>query len=199
LPGKYAGQRSWLAQVMTEFDGGKFRAGFSFGAVSTQYHPGAHDFLDRGEQTLTPRLISLEWNEETWSLTAEYEQVKNRGRKYGLGGAGPEDPNTVEAWYVQGTYRISPDTRVYLRRDEFYFDKDDKSGSAFAAANPFVPSHVLYAKDWVLGVRKDWGAWAFSAEAHHIDGTAWLSPMDTPLPKQSGNWHMLLLQAAYRF
>ena len=199
LPGEFRGQKSWLAQLMTEFDGGKLRMGLSFGTVSTRYHPGVIDLLGPGEQTLRPRLLSLEWNEEKWSLTTEYEQVKNRGQDYGLGGIGPEDPNTVEAWYVQGTYRVDTNLHVYLRRDEFYFDKDDKSGAAFGAANPLVPRHVLYAKDWVLGARKEWQGWSLSAEVHHINGTAWLSPMDTPIPTQKGDWQMFLLQAAYRF
>lgn len=199
LPGEFKGQRSWLAQFMTELDGGKLRMGLSFGTVSTRYHPGAIDLLGPGEQTLRPMLFSLEWNEEKWSLTTEYERVKNRGQGYGLGGVGPEDPNTVEAWYVQGTYRVDTDLHVYLRRDEFYFDKDDKSGFVFAAANPLVPRHVLYAKDWVLGVRRDWKDWSLSAEVHQVDGTAWLSPMDTPIANQKGDWRMILFQAAYRF
>lgn len=199
LPGEFRGQSSWLAQIMTDLDGGRFRVGLSFGTVSTRYHPAAIDLLGPGEQSLRPRLLSLEWNEEKWSLTTEYEQVKNRGYGYGLGGVGPEDPNTVEAWYVQGTYRVDANLHVYVRRDEFYFDKNDKTGAAFAAANPLVPRHVLYAKDWVLGVRREWRDWSLSTEIHQVDGTAWLSPMDTPIANQKGDWHMLLFQAAYRF
>jgi hypothetical protein len=199
LPGEYRGQRSWLAQFMTELDGGRLRMGLSFGTVSTRYHPGAIDLLGPGEQTLRPRLLSLEWNEEKWSLTTEYEQVKNSGNGYGLGGVGPEDPNTVEAWYVQGTYRVDANLHVYLRRDEFYFDKDDKSGASCAAANPLAPRHVCYAKDWVLGTKREWKGWSLSAEIHQVDGTAWLSPMDTPIANQKKDWRMVLFQAAYRF
>ena len=188
---------------MGEIGGGKLRLGLSLGKVTTQYKPGPLDPLGPGENILRPRLVSIEWNEESWSLTGEYEQVKNRGRGYGLGGAGPEDPNTVEAWYIQGTYRLTPALRFYLRRDEFYFDKDDKSGAAFAAANPPLAAHVLYSKDWVLGVRREWKNWSLSAEVHDVDGTAWLSPLDTPIlppsPPPEKNWRMILLQAAYRF
>jgi hypothetical protein len=202
-PGKYQGGNSWLGQILGEMDGGRLRLGVSFGKVAMQYEPGPGDLLGRGESVLRPLLLSAEWNEEKWSLTGEYEQAKNQGRNYGLGGKGPEDPNTVEAWYLQGTYRLTPALRLYLRRDAFYFDKEDKSGAAFAAANPPWPGHVLYAKDWVLGVRRDWKAWSLSAEVHDIDGTAWLSPLDTPIlppaPPPVKNWHMILLQAAYRF
>lgn len=203
MPGVYQGRNSWLGQVMGEMGGGKLRLGVSLGKVTTRYKPGSLDPLGPGENILRPRLVSVEWNEEKWSLTGEYEQVKNRGRNYGLGGAGPEDPNTVEAWYIQGTYRLTPALRFYLRRDEFYFDKDDKSGAAFAAANPPLAAHVLYSKDWVLGARRDWKDWSLSAEVHDIVGTAWLSPLDTPIlppaPPPEKNWHMILLQVAYRF
>lgn len=205
MPGRYKGKWSWLGQVMTEMDGGRLRMGLTLGQVATEYRPARNPPLDflSGEQELRPRLLSLEWNEENWSLTGEYEQVKNSGKNYGLGGAGPEEPNTVEAWYLQGTYRLSPSLRVYLRRDVSYFDKDDKSGSRFAAANPPFPAHLVYSREWVLGVRQDWKNWAFSAEVHDIEGTGWLSPLDTPIlppsPPPEKDWRMILLQAAYRF
>ena len=80
----------------------------------------------------------------------------------------------------------------------FYFDKSDHSGEDFASiagANPWI----RYAKDWTLGVRKDIDRWTLSAEWHQIDGTAWLSPADTPYNQQSQEWDLLLLQAAWRF
>ena len=196
-PGSFRGRNSWLGQWMAERDGGRLRIGLTIGVVKNQYRPGAVDPLTAGESTFKPTLLSLEWNEEMWSLAAEYGQVKSISKNYGPFGAAIEQPNTVEAWYLQGTYRINPQLQIYLRRDELYLDKDDKNGAQFAG--PGRPAHLKYAKDWVLGVKREWNAWALSGEIHSIDGTAWLSPLDTPILGQKGTWHMFLLQAAYRF
>jgi len=196
--GSYEGENSWLGQVMTEMAGGRMRLGLSGGRVVSAYKPGPADPIGRGRSILRPLLLSVEWNEERWSLAGEYERVRNNGEGYGLGGNGPEDPNTVEAWYIQGTWRVTPSRSVYLRRDAFYFDRDDKSGKAFAALNG-VQASVMYSKDWVLGARQDWKRWSFSAEVHQVEGTAWLSPLDTPIANQQKSWRMLLLQAAYQF
>jgi hypothetical protein len=61
------------------------------------------------------------------------------------------------------------------------------------------PAYATFSKDWTVGARYDLNAWSFSAEYHKVDGTLWLSPLDTPLPSQKERWNMLLLQAAWRF
>ncbi|HNQ03447.1 MAG TPA: hypothetical protein PKH69_02425 [Thiobacillaceae bacterium] len=197
-PGSYHGRNSWLGQILAERDGGKLRLGLTLGQVKARYRPGMPDVFSAGESTLKPRLLSLEWNSENWSITGEYGRIRNQGRGYGPFGAGLEDPNTVETWYLQGTYRLDPALQVYLRRDAFYLNRKDRHGAGFAAATG-LPPYLGYAEGWVLGARRDLGAWAFSGEVHRTEGTGWLSPMDTPLLSQRKNWRMLLLQAAYRF
>lgn len=196
--GHFKGRNSLLSQIMAEKDGGRLRLGLTLGQVKTQYRPGSPDLFTAGESTLKPWLFSLEWNNESWSITGEYGQTKNVGKNYGPYGAGLEDPNTVEAWYIQGTYRIDQWLQIYLRRDAFYFNKDDRHGKKYAASTGLPPS-LFYAKSWTLGSRRDVGDWVFSGEIHFTEGTGWLSPLDTPLLSQKKNWRLYLLQAAYRF
>ena len=198
-PGTLVGDTSWLGQVMTEIDGGRWRVGLTLGDVNMHFEPSAgmailfpplHPLhLDGGRNRLTPYVLSLEHNAEKYSLTGEYSQVKHDSRDYGSSAlaVGLQRPNTIEAWYLQATYRATPDWRIYLRRDEIYLDKDNKA----------MPQ--TFAKDWTLGVRYDLNAWSFSAEYHKVDGTLWLSPLDTPLASQKQYWDMLLLQAAWHF
>lgn len=198
-PGTLVGDTSWLGQVMTEIDGGRWRVGLTLGDVNMHFEPSAAMAsqpvflqLARGRNRLTPYVLSLEHNTEKYSFTGEYSQVKHDSRNYAssplnLLANGLQQPNTLEAWYLQATYRPTPDWRVYLRRDEIYLDKDNKT-------NP-----QTFAKDWTVGVRYDLNAWSFSAEYHKVDGTLWLSPLDTPLASQKERWDMILMQAAWRF
>ena len=194
--GEFHGRSSWLGQIMYEREGGLWRAGLSLGDLAIKYRPGVVDPFNAGHTDLSTWVLSLEHNSENWSVTAEYGQTKVRSREYGIPIV--ERDNTTEAWYVQATRRFPGDWQVFLRYDVFYFDKSDHSGEDFASiagANPWI----RYAKDWTLGVRKDIDRWTLSAEWHQIDGTAWLSPADTPYNQQSQEWDLLLLQAAWRF
>lgn len=194
--GRFTGQPSWLGQAMLERDGGRWRAGLSLGRMAMQYHPGTIDPFRAGNTELPTWVMSLEHNAEMWSLTAEYGQTSVRSRGYGIPIV--EKDNTTEAWYVQATRRLGNGWQGFLRYDVFYFDKQDRNGRAFAlAANR--PAHTRFAKDWTVGLRKDIGGWSWSGEWHHVDGTAWLSPTDTPVAATVRKWDLLLLQGAWYF
>lgn len=200
LPGHFAGRNSWLGQVLLDV-GGSWHLGLSVGEMNMAYRPGALPPVDElaGRHSLPTWVLSLEHNSEDWSFIAEYGQTTVRARNY----SAPTDDNTTEAWYVQATRRFGEGWQAYLRYDVLYFDRHDKDGTQFASDPTIVflgiPAYSRFAKDWVLGLRHDRGPWAFSGEFHRVEGTAWLSPMDTPYTVQERGWHMFLLQAAYRF
>lgn len=207
-PGALKGDTSWTGQIMADINGGRWRVGLTLGDVNMHFTPDASMALEpapfrlaRGRNRLTPAVLSLEHNAEKFSFTSEYSQVKHDSRDYGTSplAMALQNPNTLEAWYLQATYRPTPDWRFYLRRDVIYLDKDDKKG---AQITPPRTPYMFYAKDWTLGARYNMDAWTFSAEYHKVDGTLWVSPLDSPiLPvnTQSKDWDMLLLQAAWRF
>jgi len=193
MPGHFEGKGSWLGQVM--FDaGGRWRLGLSMGEMNMDF-----DTLG-GSHSLPTWVLSLEHNSEDWSFTAEYGQTTVKARDY----PGSSDDNTTEAWYVQATRRLGSGWQGYLRYDVLYFDKDDKDGSQFAS-DPIIaflgfPADSRFAKDWVVGMRRDMGAWSLSGEFHRVDGNAWISMLDNPVPAAMiRKWNMLLLQAAWRF
>jgi len=193
-PGNYQSDTSWLGQVMADLDGGRWRLGLTLADVNLHYQPGA-DLTMNARNRLTPIVLSVERNTEWYSLTGEYSQIKHDSMNTGTDPLVPllKKPNTLETWYLQATWRPSPDWRVYLRRDEIYLDKEDKKGGLGGLG------YLTFAKDWTLGTRYDFDAWTLSAELHKVQGTLWLSPLDTPLANQKENWNLLLLQAAWRF
>jgi len=189
--GHFKGKDSWLGQAMLESEGGRWRAALSLGEMSMKYYPGTGDIFSAGQSRVPIRVLSLEHNTEHWSLTTEYAQTAGRSRGYNIPIV--EQDNTPEAWYAQATRRFGEGWQGFLRYDVFYADKSDRGGSRF------TPSYMRFAKDWSVGVRRDIGRWAWSGEWHHVDGTAWLSPTDTPIAASVRKWDLLLLQGAWYF
>lgn len=208
-PGHLEGETSWLGQLMFDLNGGRWRLGVSAGNVGVRYQrAGVADPALAGQSDLNTWTVSAQKNTSDWSLTAEYSQTHNQGQGYGSVPGLPlaQRGNTVEAWYVQGTWRITPTWAAHLRRDVLYIDKDDQDGSRFyqLSLDPLnspipLPPHMMFGKGWTLGLRHDMGNWSIWGEWSRVSGTAWLSPQDTPLLAQQKNWDMLHLQAAWRF
>jgi len=194
--GHFTGKASWLGQAMSESEGGRWRVGLSLGQMAMKYHPGAVDPFTAGQTRLPLLVLSLEHNTEHWSFTGEYSQPTVY--MSGYGDPAIEKDNTAEAWYLQATHRWGDGWQGFLRYDVFYADKDDRDGTRFSATLPY-PAHLRFAKDWAVGVRRDIGRWTWSGEWHHVDGTAWLSPTDTPTGDAVRKWDMLLLQGAWYF
>lgn len=199
LAGHFEGRRSWLGQVMTEFQGGIWRAGVSLGDISVDYRPGAAFPFDElaGRTTFKPWVVSLQHNREEFSLTGEYSQIEISGENYFS--ASLNASHTAEAWYLQGTWRPRPRWQGWLRYEQIYTDKNDKAGTRFLP----LESYLGHSKAWVLGLRHDFTPdLALSGEYHRVDGVASLSPQDnpgTPGSRFQREWDMLLLQLAWRF
>jgi hypothetical protein len=205
LPGRFEGENSWMGQISLDSADGRWRAGLSMGEFRMKYKPGQtfpFDLLG-GKHRLPTWVASLERNDDNWSLTAEYSQTTIKARNY-VPPPIPQNPdNTTEAWYVQATRRLQNGWGIYLRYDVLYLDKDDRDGTEFASSPQIaqlgLPDHSRFAKDWVLGVRRDLDQWMLSAEIHHVDGTGWLASVDNQASSLVRKWDMLLLQAAWRF
>lgn len=202
-PGHFEGETSLLAQAMWEQEGGRWRMGVTLGNVQMGYKPTPTDPLGPGHIALHTGVLSMEHNRETWSLTAEY--TLTRQKRNGFIPSLPANPldkdTTLEAGYLQGVWRFAPRWQTYARYEALYLDRNDRNGQAFSTlAGGVVPAFQRFSRDKVLGIRYDPNtSWALSAEYHDVDGTAWLPRLDNPAAQMQQRWHMLLLQAAYRF
>ena len=204
FPGHFEGRTSWLGQALWERDGGSWRAGLTLGNIKMAYEPASVRDLAPGRIALHTGVLSLERNMASWSLTGEYARI-NQIR----GGFLPSVPNaaldkdtTVEAAYLQSSWRFRPRWRAYLRYEVLYLDRNDRNGREFQSlpGGAGVPNIQRFSRDKVVGLRYDpTTAWALSAEFHDVDGTAWLPRIDNPAPEMERRWQMLLLQAAWRF
>ena len=197
IPGSLDPENSAIAQLRYEHDGGRIIAAISRADANASFDSSMPGLSD-GDFYFRPWVLSLQYNEEQWSLTAEYAW-RNSGLKNFNNPAFNFDV-TGESWYVQYTRRFHENWQWLVRYDSLISNRDDRSGSAYEASGA-GPAHSQFAEDYTLGLQ-----WTvnprvlLAAEYHHIDGTGWLPVQDNPDPAEtSRRWNMLLFQLSLRF
>ncbi|MCA8863347.1 hypothetical protein FQS61_03690 [Halomonas sp. SBBP1] len=197
IAGTFDPQQSAIAQVRYEHDGGRVVAAVSKAEVKSRiksHQPGVSD----GDFYFTPWVFSLQYNQELWSLTAEYAL-----RRSGLKNFDQSSLNfdtTGESWYLQYTRRFYDDWQWLIRYDSLISNRNDASGKAYEA-NGQGPAHTQFADDLTFGLQ-----WTphpqvmLAGEYHHVDGTGWLPIQDNPdSSATSRRWNMWLFQLSLRF
>ncbi|WP_302139496.1 hypothetical protein [Halomonas alkalicola] len=197
VPGSLDPENSAIAQLRYEHDGGRIIAAISRADANASFDSSMPGLSD-GDFYFRPWVLSLQYNEEQWSLTAEYAW-RNSGLKNFNNPAFNFDV-TGESWYVQYTRRFHENWQWLIRYDSLISNRDDRSGTAYEASGA-GPAHSQFAEDYTLGLQ-----WTvnprvlLAAEYHHIDGTGWLPVQDNPDPAEtSRRWNMLLFQLSLRF
>jgi hypothetical protein len=202
--GDFTGKQSWTGQLMYQSANEKFRAGVTEARIRLRYQPGLGDapVFGNGQVEFAPRLWSAQWQEERWSLSGEY---LTRQMKYNNFSPAVNNNIPGTSYYLQGLWHMSTNWDWLLRRDIYYMDSSDPSGSRFAAT-PVARARGLaawsrYAKDWTIGVRHRFApGWQLAGEVHRIEGTGWMPLADNPNPRETGkDWNLLLLQLSYQF
>lgn len=190
---------SYIGRVNYELDGGRIRLAVSASQLNMRYSPAAGDPLQAGSIQFLPVIFSAQYNSERWSLTSEYAF---RNLDYRNLGAIPNTSFSGESYYIQGTYRLTPEWEAIARYDVLYTDSNDRSGKKWAAENG-RPSHSRFAKDITVGLR--WNItpeFMLRAEYHRVNGTAWLSTLDNPTGGGAGSeqhWNLFSILGSYRF
>lgn len=197
VPGSLDPEHSTIGQIRYEHDGGRIVAAISAANANARFDsslPG----LSNGDFYFKPWVISLQYNEENWSLTTEYAR-RNSGLENFNNPAFNFDV-TGESWYVQYTRRFNEDWQWLVRYDSLTSNRDDRSGSAYEASGA-GPAHSQFAEDYTLGLQWNINPQVLlAAEYHHVDGTGWLPIQDNPDPAETRRrWNMLLFQLSLRF
>ncbi|MBL1267968.1 MAG: hypothetical protein COA87_023595 [Halomonas sp.] len=197
IAGSFNPQQSAIAQVRYEHDGGRIVAAVSNANVRSRiesHYQGVND----GDFYFTPWIFSLQYNQELWSVTAEYAL-----RKSGFKNFNPPSLNfntTGESWYLQYTRRFHDTWQWLIRYDSLISNRNDPSGKDFEAKG-LGPAHTQFADDLTFGLQ-----WTphpqimLAGEYHHVDGTGWLPIQDnSDLSATSRRWNMWLFQLSLRF
>lgn len=185
------------AQLNYEINDGEYVFAVSFVDLGLKYHPGAQEIFESGRIVIRPLLFSAQYNGEKFSLTGEFLHQWNSFTRFG---AFLPDRNPIsQSWYVEGGYRFLPSWQMFVRYNEHYLDKNDKTGSQNTLVG--LPGHLGFAKDWMMSLRWDVTAsWMLRAEYHRVNGTAWIPAADNPDRSLTHQyWDLFGLQLSYRF
>lgn len=196
VPGKLEGATSWMARIIYEHDLGRIRLGLTAAEINVDYNPGAIDPIAPGEFYFRPIILSAQYNDENWSLTAEYSRRTTKLEKFN----GPDVEFTGTSYFVQGTYRFLPSWEAFLRYDELIWNNDDRSGREFESLTG-LPHYSRFAKDWTIGLRWDVSPRVMlRTELHQVNGTGWLSLLENTSPLDTEqHWQLFALSASFRF
>lgn len=204
----YSRDNEALASVLTyDHDGGKLRGVLSHAQGRGHYRPGAADNWSGGQFDFAFSAISVQWNGQDVSLSAELAR-NDFDARYMLATPGQPDitsRDVGQSLYGQVQWRFAPRWEALLRYDINVANKRDKWGGDYRAATG-IPAWTRYAKDWTVGARYRLDKhWQFAGELHRVEGTAWLPPADNltngawDRGQTARHWNLLLLQATYQF
>lgn len=193
-------------RLIYEYQGGLLRLAYTKVFANMAYMPAytpplTPPFFDLGPGgvDVDVDIFSIEYNQDKWSLTAEYMQQANDWSNFLVPGLDSLD-QTAEGYYLQGTYRPTETTEVFLRYDVSHLNRADKHGVLAANRVPPPPAFSQYAHDWTIGLRWDMTKdFMLRAEYHNIEGTSWLSVQETPFASMNKDWEMFNLLISWHF
>lgn len=197
ISGSFDSQQSAIAQLRYEHDAGRIVAAISYADAKSKINTHSPEIND-GDFYFRPWIFSLQYNQELWSITAEYALRQSGMNNFNVSSLNFD--TTGESWYLQYSRRFSDDWQWLIRYDSLISNRDDPSGKAFESRG-WGPAHSQFADDLTFGLQ-----WTphpqimLAGEYHHVDGTGWLPSQDnSDLAQTSRRWNMWLFQLSLRF
>lgn len=191
---------NWLFSGFFTTADERYKFGLSGVMSSMEYSPGNDDPLLAGNTEIKYWITSFQYNQEKWSISAEYMQEPIRWEQYGPNL--PDNEGTAEGYYLQGTFRVKPKFEFMLRYEEGFANKDDRNGEkASALSGGFIPAFNQYSKIMTAGLRWDISpSFMLRTEAQLHEGTFILSSRENQNPADlSKDWSQFSISASYRF
>lgn len=145
---------SWMGSLWYTSPAECLKLGLSAAVVELSYDARPNSPVDGGGIDFVNWIASAQYNLEDWTLSAEYSRIPVEWRDFGP--AFPFHEETVEGYYLQAAYRVSPQIELMLRYEEGFADDDDRDGNRSSALTGGVtPAYDFYSKIWSAGVRWD--------------------------------------------
>ncbi|MBK1716575.1 hypothetical protein [Thiocystis violacea] len=145
---------TWIANLWIASPTERLRAGLGVVASSLSYDAFESSFLESGSIGFINTILSLQYNDEQWTLSAEYSRMPLEWKEFGP--VFPFSKQTTEGYYLQGAYRPRPNLELSLRYEEGFADRNDRDGSRSSAlTGGLTPPFDFYSKIWTAGLRWD--------------------------------------------
>ncbi len=182
-------------RLLYEWDGGRIRLALSNAIVKLDAKT---QLLPPGRVDLDYWVLSAQYNDGPWRLTAEYMEEPLDYR--GFGGLLDAADTTVNGYYLQGDYRLREDWEIMLRYEESHYDKEHPDGTENSRMTG-LPSRFFYSKLWTLGLLwEPTEQLMVRTEFSRINGTIFLSNLENPQPNATAkDWNLFSLLVSYSF
>jgi len=188
----------WAARSIVEFDGGRMRLGATYvkfdGRIDTVGGPGR---LNPGVMDIDSHIFSFEYNWECYQFTSEYLRTNYIYR--GVFAPGLISKRVSDGYYVQLGWQITEKLRAFGRYDNYYSDRNDKSGAGQALLGR--PNSDAFIKSLAVGAQYYFSrSLMLAGEIHHINGTTALPVIENPdASRVKEDWNLYTLQLSYKF
>lgn len=142
--------------------------------------------------------LFCEWAIGNLTFTSEYMELPVDISIDMLGEKTDISKETMQGWYVMGTYLLGDKFTLYSYYDRFYADKGDTTGiSSVKLGNP---NYFAWQKDWVIGFRFDVNFnWTIKAEWHSVDGLSKSYVFNDDWEHTKQKWNMIAAKLSYNF
>ncbi|MDO6822952.1 hypothetical protein [Marinobacter sp. 1_MG-2023] len=116
-------------------------------------------------------ILSAQYSYRDWVITAEYMNLFS-DLELQIAGVESDRSNTTEAYYLQVEWLPTLATSWFVRYEELYLNKDDRSGGNLLSPND---PYRGFGKGWSLGGKwMFYPRWTVTGQASFNEGTAWL-------------------------
>jgi hypothetical protein len=182
-------------RLLYEWDGGRVRLALSNAMLKLDSKTNA---LPRGKIDLDYWVLSAQYNQNRWRLTAEY--MEEPLDYQGFGNLLDSADTTLNGYYLQGDYRFNADWEMLLRYEESHYDKHDPSGKRMSALTGLQP-YTFYSKLWTAGLLwEPTEKLMLRAEFSRVKGVIFLSNLENPVPSDRvRDWSLFSLLISYSF
>ncbi|MDY6853711.1 MAG: hypothetical protein SWO11_03230 [Thermodesulfobacteriota bacterium] len=200
FPGHLDSDEAYSEQLIYEYNNGLIRLALTGTQLNIFYDPSLSSpvDIDSGSIRFKPYIISAQFNQEKWSLSAEYALRRIEYKNFRF----PAEINRTiegESYYIQGTHRLCKDLSAVARYDILYTNKDDRNGKE--SERKGHPYYSFFAKDLTFGLRWDiTRSLMLQGEYHYVNGTAWLATGDnSDLYETQRYWSLFAILLSYYF
>jgi hypothetical protein len=168
---------------------------------SFNYQQADTDYFKDGDFIFQFYTANALYEGEYWEFNAEIYQA--RFATEGFYSPGFHRDEMGQGYYIQTRYQLTQKTKLIMRHEKFYANKEDKNGSKLAQnTGGLIASYFGFHNDNMVGLSYDFSSdFRLNAEYHWMQGGARLSPLVQPDPiaNDSEYWQVWAIQFMYWF
>jgi len=142
--------------------------------------------------------LSGEWAIGNFTLSSEYMELPVEISLMHSGKENVYSDETMQGWYVLGTWLFGDKVTLYSYYDRFYAQKGDKKG--LSSIRLGMPAYFAWQKDITGGVRIDINFnWTVKFEFHSIDGLSKSYVFNDDIFGTKRRWQIIAAKLSYNF